>query len=256
MLNDQTLHEFEEKLVARRHEILDWRKSFRTSWQNLSEQERELEESASKEKMARDLERLDHRQYQEIVKIDEAMARIETGEFGLCTSCGEPISLGRLNAIPWARECVECAEQRESFDESAPLTQAEQVQEGDLNDEEICEAIWSAISGNEGVDSDGLKIACDEGVVQVTGVLPTPSQHQAVMEIIHEEFGIDDVIDQVEITESGWVEETDTDENEDVDEQEKQTAIDGEKGEVDPNASIHGDEPMVPPDRFIPEEER
>lgn len=256
MLKDETLHEFEEKLLSRRSEILNWRKSYRTSWQNLSERERELEESASKENMARDLERMDQRQYHEVLKIDEALARIKSGEYGLCTTCGEPISPGRLNAIPWARECVECAEQRESFSESAPLTVAEQIQEDELKDEEICDAIWNAITSREEVDHDRLKVSCDDGTVHISGVLPNLSQHQAVMEIIQEDFGIDEVIDQIEITESGWTEQIEADEDEEVDAEEKETAFNGEKGQDDPHSSLSDNEPMVPPDRFTAEEER
>lgn len=49
----------------------------------------------------------------EIVKITAALQRMDTGEFGLCTECGMPIQAGRLNAYPYADECIECAE----FDE-------------------------------------------------------------------------------------------------------------------------------------------
>lgn len=49
----------------------------------------------------------------EIVKISAALQRMDTGEFGLCTECGLPIQAGRLNAYPYADECIECAE----FDE-------------------------------------------------------------------------------------------------------------------------------------------
>lgn len=41
--------------------------------------------------------------------INQALARIETGEFGKCTTCGEPISEERLKAIPYVSTCVTCA---------------------------------------------------------------------------------------------------------------------------------------------------
>jgi DnaK suppressor protein len=250
MLKDQTLHEFEEKLMVRRREIMDWRKSFRSSWQALSEQEKELEESALKENMAREIERLDHRQYRELLQIDEALERIENGEYGLCTACEEPISIGRLHAIPWARECVECAEQRETFDGAAPLTMAEQIKEGELDDEEICEAVWNEIQGNIKINSDGLKITCNDGLVQLTGIVPDSSQHQLVLEIIQEDMGIDHVVDQIEISEGKWVEHIDVGQDEEVDPEEKHTAFDGESGEVDPDAARAENRPLVPPDDF------
>ena len=38
-------------------------------------------------------------------EIDDALLRIELGEYGLCEHCGEPIELERLEAHPAARWC-------------------------------------------------------------------------------------------------------------------------------------------------------
>lgn len=46
-------------------------------------------------------------------KIDEALARLEKGTFGLCTECGEEISERRLRALPFALRCKDCEEARE-----------------------------------------------------------------------------------------------------------------------------------------------
>ena len=43
-------------------------------------------------------------------EIDDALQRIEEGIYGICQAKGEPISKQRLEAIPWARYCVSCAE--------------------------------------------------------------------------------------------------------------------------------------------------
>ncbi len=42
--------------------------------------------------------------------IDEALERIEEGTYGACVHCGGPIQKARLEAIPWARHCIECQE--------------------------------------------------------------------------------------------------------------------------------------------------
>jgi RNA polymerase-binding protein DksA len=46
--------------------------------------------------------------------IDNAIARIRTGKYGLCVKCGKRIPQDRLEAIPYALLCVECksAEER------------------------------------------------------------------------------------------------------------------------------------------------
>ncbi len=45
--------------------------------------------------------------------IDQALARIEDGTYGLCLNCGNPMSEKRLTAIPWSRHCVDCQELQE-----------------------------------------------------------------------------------------------------------------------------------------------
>lgn len=43
-------------------------------------------------------------------EIEHAIEKAERDEFGLCERCGRPIPTGRLEAIPFARYCVECQE--------------------------------------------------------------------------------------------------------------------------------------------------
>jgi len=43
----------------------------------------------------------------------EALSRIKTGEFGLCVACQEEVQVKRLEAVPWARHCIECQEKQE-----------------------------------------------------------------------------------------------------------------------------------------------
>jgi DnaK suppressor protein len=43
-------------------------------------------------------------------EISDALLRIEQGNYGVCLECEEPISVKRLEAVPWARYCVACQE--------------------------------------------------------------------------------------------------------------------------------------------------
>ena len=43
-------------------------------------------------------------------RMQAALQRIEAGEFGKCTNCGAAVQPGRLEAIPWAKHCVDCQE--------------------------------------------------------------------------------------------------------------------------------------------------
>ena len=46
-------------------------------------------------------------------EVRKALNKLETGGYGVCEECEEPISQGRLNAIPWAHLCVRCQEIRD-----------------------------------------------------------------------------------------------------------------------------------------------
>lgn len=53
------------------------------------------------------------RQRKLLVKIDQALERIRTGEYGYCEVTGEPISLARLEARPIATMTLEVQERHE-----------------------------------------------------------------------------------------------------------------------------------------------
>lgn len=56
------------------------------------------------------LEALDASTRAEAVAIRAALTRIDEGVYGICTSCGERIGEARLQALPFAERCVECAD--------------------------------------------------------------------------------------------------------------------------------------------------
>lgn len=48
-----------------------------------------------------------------IKEIDDAIARIDAGTYGICEYTGKPIRLERLNELPWARYSIEAARELE-----------------------------------------------------------------------------------------------------------------------------------------------
>jgi DnaK suppressor protein len=42
-------------------------------------------------------------------EIDSALRRIDGGTFGRCEECGKDIAAGRLQALPYARYCIDCS---------------------------------------------------------------------------------------------------------------------------------------------------
>jgi DnaK suppressor protein len=45
--------------------------------------------------------------------VEEALARMKNGGFGLCVACHEEVQQKRLEAVPWARHCISCQEKQE-----------------------------------------------------------------------------------------------------------------------------------------------
>ena len=51
---------------------------------------------------------LGDREREKLRNIDEALLKIEEGEYGICEECEEEIPLGRLKVVPFAHYCVKC----------------------------------------------------------------------------------------------------------------------------------------------------
>jgi len=50
---------------------------------------------------------------EQLLLIDEALKRLEHGEFGVCQLCQKEIGAKRLEAIPWTPYCINCQEKAE-----------------------------------------------------------------------------------------------------------------------------------------------
>ncbi len=52
---------------------------------------------------------------EELAKISAALLRMDGGDYGLCTDCGLQIAADRINAYPYASECIDCANMDEAI---------------------------------------------------------------------------------------------------------------------------------------------
>ena len=50
----------------------------------------------------------------ELTLVAEAMGRAADGSYGECAACGREIEQRRLEAVPWARYCLECQKKHDS----------------------------------------------------------------------------------------------------------------------------------------------
>ena len=66
--------------------------------------------------------RIRDRERKLILKIQEALARIEDGTFGICEECGEEISEERLKARPVTTLCIACKTKAEEEEKKTSLS--------------------------------------------------------------------------------------------------------------------------------------
>ncbi len=50
----------------------------------------------------------------ELSAINQALARIDSGDYGICIGCGDDIAPGRLEVLPFSTMCVSCAEKADA----------------------------------------------------------------------------------------------------------------------------------------------
>ena len=62
--------------------------------------------------------RIRDRESKLIKKIKKALERIENGTFGICETCGEPISAKRIKARPVTTQCIECKTKEEALEKA------------------------------------------------------------------------------------------------------------------------------------------
>lgn len=112
-MNERQQEYFKQKLIQWRADILQESRDTLDQLQEESLQLPDIADRASSETdKALELRTRD-RQRKLISKIDAALRRIETGEYGYCEDSGEPIGIGRLEARPIATLSLEAQERHE-----------------------------------------------------------------------------------------------------------------------------------------------
>jgi DnaK suppressor protein len=117
------------QLAYFRQKLLNWREALHNEAQATIDQLRddshrdvgdEIDRATREANQTLELRTRDR--YRKLVrKIDEALARIDAGDYGYCEETGEPIGLARLEARPIATLSVEAQERRELRERQANL---------------------------------------------------------------------------------------------------------------------------------------
>ena len=115
-MSPMMLEYFRQKLLAWRSELLFQSTETLQHLQETTTPEADLADRASTE-TDRSLElRTRDRARKLIAKIDGALARVESGDYGYCRETGEPIGISRLEARPIATLSIEAQERHERME--------------------------------------------------------------------------------------------------------------------------------------------
>lgn len=115
-MNDQQLEYFRQKLKSWKEELLA---ESRETMEHLREEnwrEPDIADRASLETEAELELKTRNRYFKLINKIDQALRRIESKDYGYCEETGEPIGVRRLEARPVATLCIEAQERHEKME--------------------------------------------------------------------------------------------------------------------------------------------
>ena len=109
-MTEQQRTEFRQLLLARRGDLLTrYRTRAMLTQEELESREIEQVEQAQEMDDADRLAALSDADLKQVAAIDEALDRITQGNYGVCASCGQDIPPARLNVLPEATMCADCA---------------------------------------------------------------------------------------------------------------------------------------------------
>ncbi len=115
MLEKKVLESFKRLLTERRADLLaQAARTLRESCGGSQPKGGDFADVASEESNRALRLRLRDREQKLLAKIDESLAKIGKGVYGICESCGGDISIERLEARPVATLCIDCKQDQES----------------------------------------------------------------------------------------------------------------------------------------------
>lgn len=119
MANSETLQvdveTLKEKLVEQRRKIMDmYQHDVKAGKEAADEGSDDIVDRANNSYNRELMFSLSNSERQTLHLVDRALKRIENGTFGKCRNCGRAIGAPRLQAVPWARYCIQCQELAEN----------------------------------------------------------------------------------------------------------------------------------------------
>jgi DnaK suppressor protein len=108
---DDALARLRSRLEQQRQEILDlYKQDLRAGQESADDGTEDIVDRANNSYNRELMFSISDSERQMLFQVEDALRRMDEGVYGRCSNCGRPISLQRLEAVPWARFCIDCQE--------------------------------------------------------------------------------------------------------------------------------------------------
>jgi DnaK suppressor protein len=116
----EDLQHFKKIILEKRNEILEELESLKSTMMDVTTGQYETENSTYSLHMEQGTDAMERektflfasREGKFLNYLDDALKRIERGDYGFCTECGNLIDRERLEAVPHAHQCINCKMKR------------------------------------------------------------------------------------------------------------------------------------------------
>lgn len=116
----EDLQHFKKIIIEKRNEILEELESLKSTMMDVTTGQYETENSTYSLHMEQGTDAMERektflfasREGKFLNYLDDALKRIERGDYGFCTECGNLIDRERLEAVPHAHQCINCKMKR------------------------------------------------------------------------------------------------------------------------------------------------
>lgn len=103
-----------ERLLQQRQEIMDmYKQDLRAGQESADDGTEDIVDRANNAYNRELMFSLSDGERNMVLQIEGALKRMEEGSYGRCANCGNPIHILRLEAVPYARFCINCQEMAE-----------------------------------------------------------------------------------------------------------------------------------------------
>lgn len=113
-MKKKDIEKFRERLLKQKQQILESSEKVRSQGLSVSNDDLPDEiDLASAEFSKSVMLRLNDRERALLPKIEKALKKIDSNEYGICESCEGEIGINRLEVRPFASLCIKCKEEEE-----------------------------------------------------------------------------------------------------------------------------------------------